>query len=127
VKLPDVNLLVAASYQDHEHHAAAAAWLKRNPGFATCPVTELGLVRVLMQLGASPEDAFNRLAEFIGDNRRQLVPADVSASAIAGRVTGHRQTTDEYLAALAAEHRLTLATFDQTLAKRHKADVELVS
>lgn len=125
MKLPDVNLLVAATWPEHTHHSPASAWLTANPRFATCGLTELGLVRVLMQLGAGPADAFRRLAAFASDNRAKLVPADLGGEAARG-VTGHRQTTDFYLARLAAAHRLTLATLDRPLAERFPEHCELV-
>lgn len=113
MKLPDVNLLVAMSLASHAHHTAALAWRKQHPQFVTCPITELGLVRVLMQLGADSADAFRALEEVIRRNRSQLLPCDLSASVIAAKVQGHRQTTDAYLLALARHHRATLCTLDQ--------------
>lgn len=127
MKLPDVNLLVAAVWKSHEHHAAARAWLARNRRFATCPITELGLVRVLLQLGAGPEAAFARLTELIQVHRAKLVPADLSAEVVAADVTGHRQTTDAYLVRLAEHHGATLATFDAGLPRRFPAICEAVT
>lgn len=127
MKLPDVNLLVAAVWQPHEHHLAARAWLADNRRFATCPITELGLVRVLLQLGARPADAFARLAEIARLHRARLLPADLSAEVIAGGIAGHRQTTDAYLAHLAEHRRVTLATLDAGLARRFPAACEAVA
>ena len=126
MKFPDVNLLVAMAWQPHPHHASALRWLRDNPRFATCPITELGLVRVLLIQGAEVRDAFRRLDELVEDNRAKLVPADLDGEAAEG-VTGHRQTTDFYLARLAAAHRLKLATFDQALAARFPVHCELLA
>lgn len=126
MKLPDVNLLVAAAWPAHVHHAQASGWLAANPRFATCDLTELGLVRVLLVHGAGPEVAFGQLASLTAAHRARLVPADLGGEAAAG-VTGHRQVTDFYLARLAAAHRLKLATFDRPLAARFPEHCELVS
>src|SRR5262245_30237019 len=49
VALLDVNLLVALFDPDHVHHELAHDWFSDNraEGWATCPMTENGLVRVL--------------------------------------------------------------------------------
>lgn len=46
--LLDVNLLVALAWPNHVHHQAALGWFQRNQaaGWATCPLTESGFVRV---------------------------------------------------------------------------------
>ena len=53
VGLLDVNVLVALVIPVHEHHAPARQWVLTagtHDGWATCPVTELGLIRVCAQL-----------------------------------------------------------------------------
>jgi uncharacterized protein len=49
VALLDVNVLVALFDPDHVHHEAAHGWFAANraAGWATCPLTENGLIRVL--------------------------------------------------------------------------------
>ena len=48
--LLDGNVLVALTDSRHVHHARAERWLARLPGtFATCPITQGSLVRVLLQ------------------------------------------------------------------------------
>ena len=46
--LLDVNVLIALAWPNHVHHAAARAWFKerQEDGWATCPLTEAGFVRV---------------------------------------------------------------------------------
>ncbi len=46
--LLDVNALVALAWYSHVHHARIRAWFAENAsrGWATCPVTESGFVRV---------------------------------------------------------------------------------
>ena len=107
--LPDVNLLVALSDAEHDDHAKAKAWSK-GKRLTTCPITELGLVRVSMQLGASAEDALKQLTDLKVD--ADFIPCDAPAEVLAGKVTGHRQTTDVYLGELAKAHKGKLYTLD---------------
>ena len=49
VGLLDVNVLVALLVPTHEHHALAREWVISHgarDGWATCPLTELGVIRV---------------------------------------------------------------------------------
>ena len=48
IALPDVNVLIALAWPNHVHHDAARSWFaeSRATGWATCPVTEAGFVRV---------------------------------------------------------------------------------
>ena len=55
--LPDANLLVAFTWENHQHKPAAENFFQKYPKVATCPLTELALVRVWMQKGASGADA----------------------------------------------------------------------
>ena len=52
--LLDVNALVALGFSHHEFHDRVAAWLHAQnfPPLATCSITELGFVRVLVQVPA---------------------------------------------------------------------------
>ena len=127
MKLPDVNVLVAWAVADHVHHALAADWVRKASRFGTCPITELGLVRVLMQLGAAAADAYVVLDTVVRRHRERLIPADVSASVTSGKVEGHRQTTDVYLVELARAHKLVVVTFDRTLAGRFPGFCQLVA
>ena len=70
VSLLDVNVLVALFSQDSSHHAAAQHWFSRNAGagWATCPFTQAGFVRVVSNPAAfpnpsPPEQAIDLLAE----------------------------------------------------------------
>jgi predicted nucleic acid-binding protein len=46
VILPGANLLVAFTGENHQHHAAAENFFQKYPKVATCPLTELALVRI---------------------------------------------------------------------------------
>ena len=58
--LPDANLLVAFTWEHHEHKLAAEKFFRKYSKVATCPLTELALVRIWMQKGASGEDVARR-------------------------------------------------------------------
>ena len=49
--LLDVNVLVALLDENHTHNAAAETWLAGNihHGWASCPLTQNGCVRILSQ------------------------------------------------------------------------------
>lgn len=125
--LPNGNLLIALKHAGHVAHDKAAIFFAQNPRFATCAITELNLVRVLMQLTYSAEQADTLLQDFIEKHRSQLIPADLSVTTIKGLCNGHRFTTDAYLAQLAQAHQLTLATLDETLALNFQSVAQLVS
>ena len=48
IRLLDVNVLIALTWPNHVHHDAARSWFTevRNTGWATCPLTEAGFVRI---------------------------------------------------------------------------------
>jgi predicted nucleic acid-binding protein len=54
IYLLDVNALVALGFINHEFHDRLAAWVRshNSPNLASCPITELGFVRVLAQAPA---------------------------------------------------------------------------
>ena len=57
ISLLDVNVLVALLVPEHEHHASAQDWFAHEAvidGWATCAVTELGVIRVCAQLPGGP-------------------------------------------------------------------------
>jgi len=47
----DVNVLIAILDTDHVHHWVAHEWWARNrsTGWATCPLTENGMARIMSQ------------------------------------------------------------------------------
>ena len=49
--LLDVNVLIALHDQDHVHHAGAASWLSNNAthGWASCPLSQNGCLRIMAQ------------------------------------------------------------------------------
>ena len=125
--LLDVNVLIALLWEEHPFHKSCAEWFKTaaKMGWATCPLTELGFVRVV----SSP--AFSKRSPSVHQAMQLLAAAtesatnhrfwrdDLSASAISRRWKqdlGHQQVTDLYLLCLAAHNKGTLVTFDRRIA-----------
>ena len=125
VHLLDGNVLVALVSSTHVHHQAAQAWFAAsNVPFATCPITQGTLLRLLMRLGeVSSDTALAVLAAVTAHARHRFWPDSLGYADISWRgVLGHRQVTDAYLAGLARHCRGRLVTFDTGLAALH-ADV----
>jgi toxin-antitoxin system PIN domain toxin len=130
--LLDVNLLMALLWENHEHHVVARHWFRSVTGFATCPVTQLGFARVsshpLLGYSMSPEQAFSVLRRFLSEPRHHFVPDDLNCLDRIVRTDlmgSANQITDHYLLALARQHRLTFATFDQPLVRATAAEPSL--
>ena len=124
--LLDVNVLVALHDPAHPNHEDAHRWFGRNRkrGWATCPVTVNGCVRVLSNpayptVAATPAEAASRLRilcagpdhEFWSDSVSLLDESLFRLQAI----TGHQQIADIYLLGLAIRHGGRLATFDRSI------------
>ena len=126
VALLDINVLVALFYADHVHHELAHDWFAdhRDDGWATCPVTENGFVRVAAQLSAGdaalrPAAIMDHLRKFRSDRRHHFWADAVSLTDRAlfdhTLLRGHRQLTDVYLLGLARKMDGCLATFDGSI------------
>lgn len=121
--LLDVNVLIALLDAAHVHHALARRWLAANvdQGWASCPLTQLGCVRIMSQHGyPNPRPAAQvaqRLALAASERHHQFWPAATDAIAkgvIAwDRVLTSRHATNVYLLALAVEKRGRFVTFDR--------------
>jgi uncharacterized protein len=122
----DVNVLIALLDQAHPHHGTAMSWLKSNIkyGWASCPITQNGCIRIMSQAaypGARPVvQVIERLRGALNHAAHQFWPDDISivdSKAVDGtRVHGARQITDTYLLALAQKHGGRLVTFDSGIA-----------
>ena len=127
VALLDANVVIALTISDHVHHEVAEEWFTRRRGqFATCPITQGALVRLVLRHGGTADQALAALTSLTSHKAHRFWPDDVDFGRVAMTgVVGHRQVTDAYLAALARHQGGKLATFDQALAALHP-DVSLV-
>jgi toxin-antitoxin system PIN domain toxin len=123
--LLDVNVLIALLDASHLHHRSATAWLAANAaaGWASCPITQAGCIRIMSQPGyPAPLPAgqvAERLAEAASQPWHAFWPDDVD---LLGEppfdwtaILGSRQVTDAYLLALAVRKGGRLATFDRNV------------
>jgi len=116
--LLDVNVLLACAWQTHHHHVGANAWLDKQRAFATCPISQLGFLRVSMSpaFRADFNDALVALDGVLSRRGTTFLPDDLPAASLAP-VTSYTDTTDGYLVALAKAHGLKLATLDDALCR----------
>ena len=126
--LLDANVLIALLVSDHVHHSSAETWfLGVTDGFATCPITQGRLIRLLVREGQTADAARSLLRGLAADERHEFWSDDVTyADVPTAEIIGHRQVTDAYLAQLARSRASRLATFDQALAKIHADVTDLV-
>jgi toxin-antitoxin system PIN domain toxin len=136
VALLDVNALVALAWDSHVHHSAMRAWFAANHsgGWATCPITESGFVRVSSNPKVLPhaigvEAACGVLSALRAVGGHAFLVDDVSiGDADVPAMSGHRQVTDAHLLALAARRAVRLVTFDRgVLAMAEGREVELLT
>ena len=126
--LLDANVLIALVVEDHVHHGQAEAWfIASRAGFATCPITQGSLMRLLIREGQTAESARSVLQEIMASPRHEFWPDNASYHDIpTAGIIGHRQVTDAYLAHLARLYSARLITFDQALAKLHSDVTDLL-
>jgi toxin-antitoxin system PIN domain toxin len=126
--LLDANVLIALLVDDHVHHVAAENWFAAASGnFATCPITQGSLMRLLIREGQAAATAQAVLIGATGHARHEFWPDDAGyADVPMDGIVGHRQVTDAYLAQLARARSARLATFDQALAKLHHDVADLI-
>lgn len=123
--LLDVNVLIALFDPDHTLHEPAARWFDANArdGWASCPLTQNGFIRVVSQPGyPNPlpvEVVAKRLREAATHAHHEFWPDEMSLldeSAVdTTRIHGPRQLTDVYLLSLAVSRGGRLVTFDRSL------------
>jgi uncharacterized protein len=127
--LLDGNVLIALTVEDHVHHRPAEDWMaaQRDRLFATTPITQGTLLRLLIRNGIAADDAIELLdATTVHPNHRFWTDDAPYDFAVLSGVIGHRQVTDAYLAAQARLRSGRLATFDAGLAAAHPDVVELI-
>lgn len=126
VYLLDVNVLIALIDPSHVQHEQAHDWFARTgrQGFATCPITENGLLRIVghpkyPNSPGTPGVVMKSLAAIRALEGHAFWPDDISLAdsrhVDAARLSSHAQLTDSYLLALATAHGGRLASMDRKL------------
>ena len=120
-----MNVLLALMDRAHVHHLRAKNWfLGQAPsGWASCPVTQNGFVRVISQpkypKPVSTGQAMNLLSSATSHPLHEFWPADQTllddTRLDRNLVHGPGQLTDLYLLLLAVSRKGFLATFDQSI------------
>ena len=129
VALLDVNVLVALFDPAHPNHEEAHRWFGRNRrrGWASCPVTINGCVRVLSNpayptVEATPREVVSRLRVLCASPDHKFWNDSVSLLDETlfqpQLITGHQKITDVYLMGLTLRHEGRLATFDRSIPLR---------
>ncbi len=134
--LLDVNALVALAWDSHIHHVRVREWFAANAsqGWATCPITESGFVRVSTNPKVLPSpigmaDAQQVLACLRETDGHRFLTDDVSVvDDDVPTIVGHRQVTDAHLLTLARRRGVRLVTFDAAIISLGQGrDVELLT
>lgn len=123
--LLDVNVLIALFDPDHSLHREAHEWFAAHgkAGWASCPLTQNGCIRVMSQpryANPIPVHAVaERLRQAAADRHHEFWADDVSLlderAIDTARIHGPKQLTDVYLLALAVARGGRFVTFDRAL------------
>ena len=121
--LLDVNVLIALLDAGHIHHGLASRWLADHidGGWASCPLTQLGCIRVMSQPAYPNVQPAAQVAERLraaaetAHHAFWSADADVLATETVrwSDLLTSRHATDAYLLALAVAHGGRFVTFDQ--------------
>lgn len=124
--LLDVNVLIALLWRAHESHEKTQTWFAKGSkaGWATCPFTQAGCIRILSnpafsRNAASPQQALRLLNVNLNHPSHIFWPDDLTfADAVAPMerlLVGHKQVSDAYLLGLAIRRKAKLVTLDRSV------------
>lgn len=139
--LLDVNIIISIVDPEHIHHDLAFNWFRKNSakGWATCPITENGFIRIISNnyyknLKISSSEAIDALQE-LKDNYQEwhkFIPDNVSfndGEIFDTSFLKSNNTTDNYLVGLAYKNNIKLLTIDREISticlKNKRADIIL--
>jgi toxin-antitoxin system PIN domain toxin len=124
--LLDVNVLIAMAWPPHPAHVRVHKWLSHHAheGWATCPLTQTGFVRIVSNPVFSanapgPEDALSLLRANLSHPAHTFWTDEISFTSalerLSQRLMGHQQVSDAYLLGLAMHKGGKLATMDRAI------------
>ncbi len=131
MKLPDVNVLLAAVWARHQHHDTAKRWLDaEEDDVALVRVTQMALLRLVSNRAVMGADVLTRRAAWevvealLTDPRIRLVqePEGLEPLWLAFSKRddlSHLLWTDDYLAAFAQAAGAEFVTFDRACGRRY--------
>jgi uncharacterized protein len=131
--LLDVNVLIAMIDEFHPHHELAQRWASdHTDGFATCPIVQNGMLRIMANPAYNSVDgvdafSYPSLFEILQNSLKSVNhvfwPDDISLLSEQhfkhDTIHSHKQLTDIYLLGLAVAHNGCLVTFDRHIALSH--------
>lgn len=122
--LLDVNVLLAWLWPAHEAHKSAHGWMQnhRQDPWVTCPITEMGFLRIVTTRSFSPHapvwaeavKLLRKHSEGAAGHRfwqDSLTLAELDRQ-FGSRIKWPNQITDAYLLALAMRNQGRMVTFD---------------
>ena len=118
--LLDVNALIALLDEEHVHHGDILDWLNQpenlRHGFATCAVTQIGLIRVMSSKGyfkpIETHVAAAQLGRMTRKGHQYLGMPAPAAGAIRWKDVRSAASTDALLLSTAVSYDCRLVTFD---------------
>jgi len=123
--LLDINILIALHDRDHVHHRRASDWLADNiqHGWASCPLTQNGCLRIMSQPAYPNAQSLQVLVPMLrsatAHPHHRFWHDDISVLDEGcfhhPHIHGARQLTDLYLLALAVRNEGRLISFDQRI------------
>ena len=124
--LLDINVLIALMDPDHTFHQLAHQWWNQNDRpWASCPITENGLIRIMASTAYSKNcqltvaDVTTLLSVFVSNTNHVFWHDHLSfrdqQEFKHTSILSSKHLTDLYLLALAAKNNATLVTFDQNI------------
>ena len=128
--LLDVNVFIALIDDCHPHHELAQRWAAQHTqGFATCPLVQNGVLRIMANpkynslnstnpfdypsLFTTLKNSLNEVDHAFWSDNLSLLDANYFQH---DNIHSHKQLTDIYLLGLAVEHGGCLVTFDRHIA-----------
>ncbi len=123
--LLDINVLIALHDRDHVHHHRAASWFEVNiaTGWASCPLTQNGCLRIMSQPAYSQAQPLALLISMLKRSTtssfHETWPDDISLLNSNyfkhDHIHSHSQLTDLYLLGLAVKNGGRLVSFDRRI------------
>jgi toxin-antitoxin system PIN domain toxin len=122
--LLDVDALIALFDEEHVHHGGILEWLGRKEnlphGFATCAITQLGLIRIVSSKvyyrPLSAHEAATQLEQMTRKGHRYLGIPTPCEGMVRWKATLSPKSTDAVLLSTAVAHGCRLVTFDAGIA-----------
>ncbi|MCE2961447.1 MAG: TA system VapC family ribonuclease toxin [Akkermansiaceae bacterium] len=124
--LLDINVLIALLDPNHTFHRLAHQWWSHDDRpWASCPITENGLIRIMASTSYSKNsqlsvaDVTTLLSVFTANTNHEFWSDHISFrdenEFQHTSILSSKHLTDIYLLALAAKNNATLVTFDQNI------------